>query len=51
MAIMRSSAVISMGSPSARTRTALRSVAALVLAGGLTAVVMTGAHALVGAWG
>lgn len=51
MTIMRTSAVSSMGSPSAHTRAALRAVAVLVLASGLTAAVMTGAHALVGAWG
>lgn len=51
MTIMRSSDVISMGSPSVRTRSLVRALSALVLAGGLTAVVMTGAHALVGTWG
>ena len=51
MSIARTSTVISMGSPSARTRSVLRSVAVLVLAGGLTVAVMTGASALVGTWG
>lgn len=51
MTITPMSNVISMGSPSVRTRAAVRSISVLVLAAGLTAAVMTGAHALVGTWG